>query len=166
MTARSPKGSIVAFLCSWHPLTAADGCRYGTGTTLVALDCAGVVTAAAILRAFAGGARGVLVAACGTGDCHCTNGNESCEKVVEEARALLKLSGISPGRLRLDMSSDVSGSRFAELVREFEAEIRGFGVSGGTQRVKPGSGTTAASEGRRSAGKAPSRARRPTMARR
>jgi coenzyme F420-reducing hydrogenase delta subunit len=153
---RSPKSRIVAFLCSWHPLAAADnagadGCRYGVGTTLVAIDCAGVVTTAAILRAFACGVRGILVAACGPGDCHCTNGNESCEKVVEEARALLELSGISPGRLRLDMSSDVSGSRFAELIREFESELRELDVSSGKRRVRPGSGTAAASRVRRGA---------------
>ncbi len=171
MTARSSKSGTVVFLCSWHPLTAADnagadGCRYGGGTTLVAVDCAGIVTAGAILRAFAGGARGVLVAACGPGDCHCTNGNESCEKITEEARALLKLSGISPGRLRLDMSSDVSGSRFAELVREFESELRELDNSRGKRRVRSGAGATATSTGRRSARKSRSRARPRAVAKR
>ena len=147
MAARSVKGGIVGFLCSWHPLTAADnagadGCGYGEDTTLLAVDCAGTVTAAAILRAFARGARGVLVGACGPGDCHCANGNESCEKAVDEARALLQLSGVSPRRLRLDMSSDVSGRRFAELVREFESELRALDDPRGPERSRSASKTT------------------------
>jgi coenzyme F420-reducing hydrogenase delta subunit len=87
------------------------------------VDCAGVVTGAAIIKAFSSGADGVLVAACGRGDCHYSNGNESCERVVEETRGLLKVAGVQPERLRLDLSSDVDGGRFVELLEEFSAEI-------------------------------------------
>jgi coenzyme F420-reducing hydrogenase delta subunit len=122
---------ILAFVCSWHPLTAADnagadGRSYGTGTTIVPVDCAGAVSGAAILKAFSGKIDGVLVAACGRGDCHYTNGNESCESVLKETRELLRLAGVAPERLRLDLSSDVDGGRFVELLEEFSAELSGL----------------------------------------
>ncbi len=135
----SPK--ILAMLCAWHPLTAADnagmdGCAYGTSTTIVPVDCAGVVSAAAILKAFSSRADGVLVATCGRGDCHYVNGNESCEKVVDEARELMRLAGIAPARLRFDLSSDVDGARFAALIEEFSAEVSGLNGRG-TRAGKP-----------------------------
>jgi coenzyme F420-reducing hydrogenase delta subunit len=130
---------ILAFVCSWHPLTAADnagadGRSYGTGTTIVPVDCAGMVSGAAILRAFSGKVDGVLVAACGRGDCHYTNGNESCERVLEETQDLLRLAGIAPARLRLDLSSDVDGGRFVEMLEEFSTELAGLD---GKSRKKP-----------------------------
>ena len=119
---------ILAFVCSWHPLAAADnagadGRSYGTATTIVPVDCAGVIPAAAVLKAFARRAEGVLIAACGRGDCHYTNGNESCEAVVEKTRALMELAGIDSRRLRLDLSSDVDGGRFVALLDEFSGEL-------------------------------------------
>jgi coenzyme F420-reducing hydrogenase delta subunit len=114
-----------------------DGWTYGVSTTIVPVDCAGVVSAASILRAFSERADGVLVAACGTGDCHCLNGNESCEKVVQEARELMQLAGIVPDRLRLSLSSDVDGKRFAELLDAFAADVsRLNGRARGRRRAK------------------------------
>lgn len=128
LAARVADPSIVVFACTWYPLTAADnagedGCQYGASTTVVPVECGGCVTVAAILRAFTHGAAGVIVAACGTGDCHYANGNESCEEVVKETRELLKLSGVAPERLRVDLSSDVDGSRFATLVTDFASDL-------------------------------------------
>lgn len=128
MAARAADPSIVIFACEWYPLTAADnagedGCRYGPSTTVVPVECGGCVTGAAILRAFAGGADGVLVAVCGAGDCHYANGNESCEAVVRDTQELMKLSGIAPERLRIDLSSDVAGGRFASLVTDFASQL-------------------------------------------
>lgn len=131
--ARDP--SIVVFACTWYPLTAADnagedGCQYGASTTIVPVECGGCITVAAILRAFARGAGGVIVAACGAGDCHYANGNESCEEAAQEARELMRLAGIAPERLKVDLSSDVDGSRFASLVNDFASELSALGGDG------------------------------------
>jgi len=133
---------ILAFVCSWHPLAAADnagadGCSYGTATAIVPVDCAGVVSAAAILRAFSKGADGVLITACGRGDCHYSNGNESCEGVVQQTRDLMGLAGLAPERLRLDLSSDVDGGRFVALLDEFSAELAGLNGRAGRKRAAP-----------------------------
>jgi coenzyme F420-reducing hydrogenase delta subunit len=128
LAARATNPRILAFVCSWHPLTAADNAgvdrrSYGTATTIVPVECAGVVTAASILRAFTRKMDGVLVAACGRGDCHYSNGNESCERVIEETCSLMELAGIAPQRLRLDLSSEVGGEQFVALLDEFAAEV-------------------------------------------
>ena len=127
-------------MCSWHPLAAADNAgadrrSYGTATSIVPVDCAGVVSSAAIIRAFSADVDGVLIAACGQGDCHYSNGNESCERVVQETRELMGLAGLAPQRLRLDLSSDVDGGRFVALLGEFAAELAG--LSGQTGRAGP-----------------------------
>ncbi len=125
----------------------ADGRSYGTATAIVPVDCAGVVSAAAILRAFSSDVDGVLIAACGSGDCHYSNGNESCERVVQETRDLMGLAGLAPQRLRLDLSSDVDGGRFVALLDEFAVELAGLNGRAGRERPAPS----------RSAGKKPSR---------
>ncbi len=155
MAAARGNPKILAFVCSWHPMAAADnagadGRSYGTGTAIVPVDCAGVVSAAAILRAFSSDVDGVLIAACGSGDCHYSNGNESCERVVQETRDLMGLAGLAPQRLRLDLSSDVDGGRFVALLDEFAVELAG--LNGRAGRERPASS--------RSAGKKPSRAKK------
>jgi coenzyme F420-reducing hydrogenase delta subunit len=139
---RTPEPRIVVFACSWYPLTAIDnagedGCQYAASTTVVPLECGGSLTTAAVLQAFAGRADGVLVAACGEGDCHYANGNDSCSEVVDEARELLALAGLDPGRLRLELSSNVDGAAFASLVRAFSADVGKLnGRAGGGGRRK------------------------------
>jgi coenzyme F420-reducing hydrogenase delta subunit len=115
----------------------ADGRSYGTGTAIVPVDCAGAVSAAAILRAFSSDVDGVLIAACGSGDCHYSNGNESCERVVQETRDLMGLAGLAPQRLRLDLSSDVDGGRFVALLDEFVVELDGLNGRAGRERPAP-----------------------------
>jgi len=138
VAARAPDPKIVVFACSWYPLTAVDnagedGCQYPASTTVVPLECGGSLTTAALLRAFAGNADGVLVAACGEGDCHYANGNGSCAEVVDEAREIMALAGLEPGRLRLELSSNVDGGAFASLVTAFAADV---GKLNGSARAK------------------------------
>jgi len=146
---------ILAFVCSWHPMAAADNAgvdrrSYGTATSIVPVGCAGVVSAAAILRAFSSDVDGVLIAACGRGDCHYSNGNESCERVVQATRDLMGLAGLPPQRLRLDLSSDVDGGRFVALLDEFAVELAGLNGRAGRGRPAPS----------RSAKRKPSRAKK------
>jgi len=119
---------IIVFACRWHPYSAADNagveeCRYDPSVKIIGVNCAGAVTEACILRAFRQGAGGVMVAACGLGDCHMINGNSSCREVVEKTRRLLKLSGISGERLGFDLSSETGGTRFAALMNDFSDQV-------------------------------------------
>jgi coenzyme F420-reducing hydrogenase delta subunit len=125
-----------------------------------------VVSAAAIIRAFSSGVDGVLITACGRGDCHYSNGNESCEKVVEETRDLMRLAGVVPQRLRLDLSSDVDGGRFVALLDEFAGELAGLNERGGPKRRAPSKAKRAAgkksakAKAKAAAGNKPTRAKR------
>jgi coenzyme F420-reducing hydrogenase delta subunit len=131
----STEPEIVVFACSWHPYTAADNAgveriQYQPNVKIVKLNCTGNITTAHLLRAFESGADGVLVAGCGIGECHYISGNESCKKVVEEARELLRLSGIDGERLSLELFSDVEGSKFASLMDSFVDRIKSLSSSG------------------------------------
>jgi F420-non-reducing hydrogenase iron-sulfur subunit len=153
---RAPEPGIVVFACSWYPLTAIDnagedGCQYASSTTVIPLECGGSLSTAAVLQAFAGRADGVLVAACGEGDCHYANGNDSCAEVVEEARQLMTLAGLDPGRLRLERSSSVDGSAFAALVTEFASDISRLNGAA-AEAERPPRGKPKRRTGRRRAG--------------
>ncbi len=145
MAGRQKTSSILAFVCSWYPLAAADNagvdrCEYSAEATIVPVDCAGTITAASILKAFARRTDGVLVAVCGRGDCHYSNGSESCGIVIDETHEIMKAAGIDPARLRLDFSSDVAGKRFASMVDGFAedlAKLNGRGARRTAPKRKP-----------------------------
>ena len=166
MAAARGNPRILAFVCSWHPMAAADnagvdGRSYGTATAIVPVDCAGVVSAAAILRAFSSDVDGVLIAACGSGDCHYSNGNESCERVVRQTRDLMGLAGLAPQRLRLDLSSDVDGGRFVALLEEFAVELAGLNGRKGRERPAPSrSAKKKSAKAKRAARKTPAKAKK------
>jgi len=127
---------VIVFACMWHPYTAADNAgvgrfQYPPNVKIVGVDCAGTITPAFILRAFRNGADGVLVMGCGPGDCHYFTGNESCERVVQEAAKILDVSGIGKGRLGLELSSDVDGSKFASTIEGFIEKINTIKGNGG-----------------------------------
>ena len=123
---------IIVFSCEWNPYigavnAGADRKPYPPNVKIVKVNCTGRITTAFLLRAFRGGAHGVLVAACGLGECHHVSGNEECRKRVEEARSLLAASGIDTKRLAMESFSDVRGSTFASVMERFVKRIRKLG---------------------------------------
>jgi len=71
---------IIGFLCNWCSYQGADmagtaRAQHPTNVHIVRVNCSGRVEPAFILKAFAEGADGVLVAGCHPGDCHYTSGN-------------------------------------------------------------------------------------------
>mgnify|MGYP005844978167 CR=1 FL=1 len=133
---RRTEPRVIVFACIWHPYTAADNAgvgrfQYPPNAKIVGVNCVGTITSAFVLRAFRNGADGVLVMGCGAGDCHYFNGNESCERVVQEAARILEVSGINAGRLGLELSSEVDGEEFASTVEGFIKKIRAMEGNGG-----------------------------------
>ncbi len=133
---RPPEPQVIAFACIWHPYTAADNAgvgrfQYPPNAKIVGVNCVGTITSAFILRAFRNGADGVLIMGCGPGDCHYFTGNESCERVVQEAARILEVSGIETERLRFELSSEVDGSRFASTMEGFIKKVRTIKGNGG-----------------------------------
>jgi coenzyme F420-reducing hydrogenase delta subunit len=93
--------------------------------------CSGRVDLAFILRAFRGGADGVIIGGCWPGECHyVTEGNYHALANVHISRKLLERIGVNPERLRLEWISAAEGSRFAEIMSDFAARTRDLGPLG------------------------------------
>lgn len=90
--------------------------------------CAGRVDLAFVLRAFQKGADGVIIGGCWLGECHyVTDGNYSALNMVYLARRLLEHAGVEPERLRIEWMSAAEGSRFAEIMNDFTAQLKKLG---------------------------------------
>jgi F420-non-reducing hydrogenase iron-sulfur subunit len=125
---------IVAFACNWCSYAGADlagvsRIQYPPTTRVIRVMCSGRVSPMFILEALRGGADGVLVTGCHSGDCHYISGNERAETNIAMARELLDLLGIEPQRLRLEWISAAEGARFAEVVNEFTEQVRELGAN-------------------------------------
>ena len=90
--------------------------------------CTGRVDMSFVLRAFQKGADGVIIGGCWLGECHyITDGNYSALNMVHLARRLLEHAGVQPERLRIEWISAAEGTRFAEIMNDFTAQIRTLG---------------------------------------
>ena len=131
---------ILAFLCNWCSYAGADlagvgRLQYPPNIRVIRLMCSGSVSPHHLLHAFQKGADGVLVAGCHIGDCHYLKGNYMTLKRVTFLEELLNFTGYEPGRLRLEWISAAEGPRFAEVVRDFTARIKGLGPARSLESV-------------------------------
>jgi len=93
--------------------------------------CTGRVDLAFIIRAFLGGADGVIIGGCWPGECHyVTEGNYDALGNVHLSRKLLTHLGVSPERLRIEWISASEGSRFAEVMDDFVRQLKELGPLG------------------------------------
>ncbi len=93
--------------------------------------CTGRVDLAFIIRAFLGGADGVIIGGCWPGECHyVTEGNYDALGNVHLTRKLLTHLGVSPERLRIEWISASEGSRFAEVMDDFVRKLKELGPLG------------------------------------
>ena len=101
--------------------------KYPPNLVPIRTNCSGRVDATHIMKAFAEGADGVLVAGCHPGDCHYIDGNHRTAGRLPLIRKLLEQLGVEPGRVRLEWVSAAEGDRFAHIVTEFTEEVRALG---------------------------------------
>ena len=71
---------IIAFVCNWctyagADLTGTSRIKYATNVEIVRFPCTGRIDFMLLLKAFAGGADGIIVSGCHPNDCHYTSGN-------------------------------------------------------------------------------------------
>ncbi len=98
--------------------------------------CTGRVDLSFILRALQRGADGVIIGGCWPGECHyVTEGNYDALGNVMLCRKLLARLGLDPARLRLEWIAASEGSRFAEVMNDFVAQVRGLGPLGQAEGV-------------------------------
>ncbi len=137
---------IVGFLCNWCSYTGADlagtsRLKYAPNVRTIRVMCSGRVDPTFILKAFAEGADGVLVAGCHLGDCHYMTGNYKTMRRVPLLKKVMEQFGLEPERLRLEWVSASEGERFKEVVDEMTETIRKLGplsapVRSGMARIR------------------------------
>ena len=123
---------IIGFLCNWCAYSGADLAgvsRIPSAPNMRALRvmCTGRVDPTFVLRAFALGADGVLIAGCHPGDCHYTEGNYKALRRAALLKALLRARGIDPRRLRIEWISAAEGEKWARTVNGMTEELRALG---------------------------------------
>jgi F420-non-reducing hydrogenase iron-sulfur subunit len=89
--------------------------------------CSGRVDPIFVVKAFAEGADGVLIAGCHPGDCHYQEGNYKALRRYLLLKRILPEYGIEPQRLRLEWIAASEGERFAQVVNEFTEQVRNLG---------------------------------------
>jgi F420-non-reducing hydrogenase iron-sulfur subunit len=90
--------------------------------------CTGRIDPSFILKAFANGVDGVFIGGCWLGECHyLTEGNHYAVSMMNITKKILKQTGVNPDRLRLEWVSAAQGIRFAEVVTDFDRQIKEIG---------------------------------------
>ncbi len=127
------KPKIVAFLCNWCSYTASDlagtaRIKYSPQVRILRVMCSGRVDPAFVLKAFALGADGVMIAGCHPGDCHYIEQNYKTIRRHAMLRYFLEQMGIEPERLRLVWASAAEGQYLAESIDAFVADVQKLGA--------------------------------------
>ena len=123
---------IVGFLCNWCSYTGADlagtaRIKYAPNIRSIRVMCSGRIDPTFVVKAFAEGADGVLIAGCHPGDCHYQEGNYKALRRYLLLKRILPEYGIDAGRLRLEWVAASEGERFANVVNEFTEQVRNLG---------------------------------------
>ena len=124
--------TIVAFLCNWCTYTAADLAGtsrlvYPANVKIIRMMCSGMVDGKYVLKAFLGGADGVLIGGCWPGDCHYINGNMKARRRVALLHEVIDQFGIDRERLWLRWVAASEGNMFVEVVEEMTSKLRELG---------------------------------------
>jgi F420-non-reducing hydrogenase iron-sulfur subunit len=125
---------IVAFACNWCSYPAADGAgvgrmQYPANVRVIRVMCAGRINPSFVLRAFELGADGVLVSGCHLEDCHYLFGAKRAGEQYEKAERLVHLLGLEKERLRLERISAAEAPKWAQVIRDFVADVKRVGRS-------------------------------------
>ena len=125
---------IVAFCCNWCTYAAADlagtsRVHYPPNVRIVRVMCSGMVNPIYILKAFEGGADGVLVAGCHHSDCHYIDGPVKCDTTLDSLRKVLHVLGLEDERLRRELIAASEGVVFAQIIKEMVEKLKKIGPS-------------------------------------
>jgi len=131
-TAEEWQPRIVGILCYWCSYAGADlagssRMSYPANIRIVRVPCSGRADPLFVLRAFARGADGVLVAGCHPGDCHYAEGNYYARRRMSLLKRLVEYVGIPEERFKALWVSASEGKEFAHVISEMVEEIRPLG---------------------------------------
>ena len=120
---------IIAFACNWCTYAAADlagtsRIHYPANVRVIRVMCSGMVDPIYVLKAFEGGADGVLVAGCHHVDCHYINGPTKCDAMCEKLERLVHTLGLESERFRHEMISASEGVIFARVIQDMVDQLK------------------------------------------
>jgi F420-non-reducing hydrogenase iron-sulfur subunit len=123
---------IVAFLCNWCSYRAADlagtaRMKYDPNVRMIRVMCSGRVEPTFVLKAFALGADGVMIAGCHPGECHYIEQNYKTMRRYEMLDHTLRALGVEPDRLRLQWASAAEGAQLAAAIDDMVEKVRRLG---------------------------------------
>jgi F420-non-reducing hydrogenase iron-sulfur subunit len=123
---------IIAYCCYWCAYTAADlagttRLQYPSGIRIIRVQCSGMVHPNLVIDALTKGADGVLMCGCHPGDCHYREGNLRAQARADAIDLMLEDFDLEPERFRLEWVSASEGPRFAQVVRDMEADLKDIG---------------------------------------
>jgi coenzyme F420-reducing hydrogenase delta subunit len=127
---------IIAYVCNWCTYAGADlagtnRLEYASNVRVIRFPCTGRIDPMFILKAFEGGADGVLVSGCHPGDCHYNAGNYVARRRWIAFASLLDFVGIDKRRVIFRFISAAEGAKWAETVNEVTNTVRELGPFGG-----------------------------------
>jgi F420-non-reducing hydrogenase iron-sulfur subunit len=136
---------IVGFLCNWCSYRAADlagtaRIKYEPNVRIVRVMCSGRIEPSFVLKAFALGADGVMIAGCHPGECHYLEQNYKTMRRFEMLRHTLRAMGMENDRLRLQWASAAEGAALARAIDDMVERVRKLGPLGWTQHWSEDSG--------------------------
>ncbi len=123
---------IIGFTCNWCSYRAADMAgtarmKYSPNIRLIRLMCSGRLDPTFVMKAFAGGADGVMITGCHPGDCHYVEQNYKALRRFIILKKTLQQFGIEAGRIKLLWASAAEGAIFTEEVNKFVEQVRALG---------------------------------------
>jgi F420-non-reducing hydrogenase iron-sulfur subunit len=123
---------IVAFLCNWCSYRAADlagtsRIKYEPNVRIIRVMCSGRVDPTFVLKSFALGADGVMIAGCHPGECHYLEQNYKAMRRYHLLRHTLRAMGMEDNRLRLQWASAAEGVQLAEAINQMIEQVRALG---------------------------------------
>lgn len=124
---------IVGILCYWCSYAGADlagssRMSYPPNIRIVRVPCSGRADPLFVLRAFARGADGVIVAGCHPGDCHYAEGNYYARRRMSLLKRLVEYVGIPQERFKALWVSASEGKEFAHVINEMVEELQPLGA--------------------------------------
>ena len=123
---------IIGFLCNWCSYRAADLAGttrtvYAPNVRIIRVMCSGRVDPSFVLKAFALGADGVMLAGCHPGECHYLEQNYKTMRRFSMLQRTLAAMGIEEQRFQLIWASAAEGQQLAESVNRIVEEVRQLG---------------------------------------
>ena len=123
---------IIAFLCNWCSYAGADlagvsRLQMPPSFRIIRVMCSSRIDSLFIIRAFLGGADGVIVAGCHPGDCHYRTGNIKAMRRFKLLEKMLGQFGIDKRRMKLDWVAAGEAERFREVANNMAKTIKEIG---------------------------------------